>query len=70
MSGRGTPGTAKAGRALATAACIGILSACNVFAPMAEDDHADLSYRGLILKGNKAINDGDYAAAADLFQRA
>lgn len=45
-----------------------LLAGCNVFSPFASDD--ELSYRGLILKGSQAINEGRYAEAADWFERA
>jgi hypothetical protein len=47
-----------------------VLAGCNVFSPFASDAGGELTYRGLLLKGNQAINDGDYAAAADWFERA
>jgi hypothetical protein len=47
-----------------------LLAGCNVFSPFAADGGGDLTYQGLLLKGNQAINDGDYAAAADWFARA
>ncbi|MDB5105443.1 MAG: hypothetical protein JWP91_3132 [Fibrobacteres bacterium] len=46
------------------------LSACNVFAPLAADGDKDLTYRGLILKGNAAINEEEYADAETYFARA
>jgi tetratricopeptide (TPR) repeat protein len=46
------------------------LSGCNLFSPLAADADKDLTYRGLLLKGNAAINDGDYAEALDYFTRA
>lgn len=49
------------------------LSGCdafNVFSPMAADGKGELSYRGLILKGDEAINDGDYTAAESWFTEA
>jgi hypothetical protein len=52
------------------AAGLWVLSACNVFSPIASDDDKDLTYRGLILKGNKAINDEEYADAAAFFAQA
>jgi hypothetical protein len=54
--------------ALALAAAA-LLAGCNLLSPFAPDGD-ELSYRGLLLKGNQAINDGDYAAAADWFERA
>jgi hypothetical protein len=47
-----------------------LLSGCNIFSPLAADDQKDLTYRGLILKGNQAINDKDYVAAESYFQSA
>ncbi|MEO6098481.1 MAG: hypothetical protein ABIW76_23540 [Fibrobacteria bacterium] len=46
------------------------LSGCNVFSPLAADADRDLNYRGLILKGNAAINDEQYADALYYFTRA
>lgn len=43
------------------------LAGCNLFSPLASDGSGELSYRGLILKGSQAINDGDYAAAEHWF---
>jgi hypothetical protein len=62
----------KAIAALSTLAVAGaaLLAGCNVFSPFASDEGGELTYRGLLLKGNQAINDGDYAAAADWFERA
>jgi hypothetical protein len=51
----------------ATAMGLWMLSGCNVFSPLASDDQKDLTYHGLILRGNKAINDKDYAAAESYF---
>src|SRR5690606_78013 len=48
---------------------LGLLSGCNLFSSLA-DDGEDLSYRGLILKGNQAVNHGKFAAAEDYFHRA
>jgi len=47
---------------------LGLLSGCNLFSSLA-DDGEDLSYRGLILKGNQAVNHGKFAAAEDYFHR-
>jgi hypothetical protein len=47
-----------------------LLAGCNVFSPFASDEGGELTYRGLLLRGSQAINDGDYAAAADWFERA
>lgn len=47
-----------------------LLSGCNVFSPLAADGQKDLTYRGLILKGNQAINDQDYTAAESYFNDA
>lgn len=55
---------------LGSALSFWILSGCNVFTPLASDSGDDLSYRGLILKGNEAINDKNYPKAADYFKRA
>jgi hypothetical protein len=46
------------------------LAGCNVFSPLASDDDKDLTYRGLILKGNAAINDSRFEEAAAYFARA
>jgi hypothetical protein len=46
------------------------LSGCNLFSPLAADADKDLTYRGLILKGSAAINDGDYVEAESYFARA
>src|SRR5689334_14519077 len=46
------------------------LSGCNLFSPLAADADKDLTYRGLLLKGNAAINDENYAEALDYFTRA
>lgn len=64
------PAAAWAG--LAAAALVGawLLSGCNLFSPLAADSTGDLTYRGLLLKGNAAINDGDYATAEGYFARA
>ena len=61
------PAVATLGAAALAAA---FLWGCNLFSPMAADGNGDLNYRGLILKGSQAINDGDYAAAEDYFERA
>ncbi len=54
--------------AMLAAACgLGLMSGCNVFTPLAADSQKDLNYRGLILKGNQAINDQDYDAAESYF---
>ncbi|MEO7427384.1 MAG: hypothetical protein ABI036_19510, partial [Fibrobacteria bacterium] len=55
---------------VAAAMGICLLAACNLFSPFAGDDEKELSYRGLILKGNKAINDEEYASAEAYFARA
>lgn len=47
-----------------------LLAGCNVFSPFASDGGGELTYRGLLLKGNEAINHGDYAEAAGWFARA
>jgi hypothetical protein len=47
-----------------------LLSGCNLFSPLASDSTSDLTYRGLLLKGNEAINNGDYAEAEGFFYRA
>ena len=47
-----------------------LLAGCNVFSPLAADGDKDLTYRGLLLKGNAAINDSRFAEAADYFARA
>ncbi len=56
----------------AAAVAIGawMLAGCNLFAPLAADSDKDLTYRGLLLKGNQAINDGDYVSAEAYFLRA
>jgi hypothetical protein len=46
------------------------LNGCNLFAPVASDKTGDLDYQGLILRGSEAVNDGDYAEAVELFERA
>jgi hypothetical protein len=46
------------------------LSGCNLFSPLAADNRDELTYRGLILKGNEAINDGDFDAAEAYFSQA
>ncbi len=51
-------------------ACISIMVGCNLFQPLAADGKNDLTYRGLILKGNEAINNGDYVAADAYFTQA
>lgn len=53
--------------ALAAAGGLGLMIGCNVFTPLAADSQKDLNYRGLILKGNQAINDQDYDAAESYF---
>ncbi|HKP94966.1 MAG TPA: hypothetical protein VJ385_04335 [Fibrobacteria bacterium] len=55
---------------LSAAAGLWLFTACNVFTPIAADGEGDLTYRGLILKGNAAINDGEYASAVDYFAQA
>jgi hypothetical protein len=55
---------------LMAASGLGLLAGCNVFSPMAADDQKDLSYRGLILKGNRAVNDQEYADAEAYFAQA
>ncbi|MDQ3003070.1 MAG: hypothetical protein M3Y08_17635 [Fibrobacterota bacterium] len=47
-----------------------LLSACNVFSPLAADGEKDLTYRGLLLKGNQAINNSDYTAAENYYAMA
>ncbi|MDB5050163.1 MAG: hypothetical protein JWO30_3234 [Fibrobacteres bacterium] len=47
-----------------------LLAACNVFTPLAADADKDLTYRGLILKGNEAINNEEYSDAVDYYDRA
>lgn len=47
-----------------------LLAGCNLFSPLASDARGDLTYEGLLLKGDKAINDGDYPAAEGWFARA
>lgn len=47
-----------------------VLNGCNLFAPIASDKTSDLDYQGLILRGNEAVNDGDYAEAVEIFARA
>lgn len=47
-----------------------LLAGCNLFAPLASDSAGDLTYRGLILKGNEAINAGRYATAEGYFAQA
>jgi hypothetical protein len=46
------------------------LSACNVFSPLAADNDSDLTYRGLLLKGNAAVNDKHYAEAERYYAEA
>ncbi len=55
---------------LTAASGLCLLAACNVFSPIAADSEKDLTYRGLILKGNQAINNEEYAAAEEDFSRA
>jgi hypothetical protein len=45
-------------------------SGCNLFSPLAADNRGDLTYRGLILKGNDAINAADYVGAESYFSQA
>jgi hypothetical protein len=56
----------RGGFAAAMAALIG----CNLFAPIASDHTGDLDYEGLVLRGNQAINDGDYARAVEMYSKA
>lgn len=63
-------GAAWAGWVFGTALYLGSLWGCNLYAPLAADESGDLSYRGLILRGNEAINDRRYAVAVDYFDRA
>ena len=65
-----SPATAWLLPGLAALICFGALSGCNVFSPLAADQQGDLSYRGLILRGNKAINRGEYEAAESYFMQA
>ncbi len=52
----------------ATLACgLWLFNGCNVFSPLAADSQKDLTYQGLILRGNDAINNKDYAAAESYF---
>ncbi len=46
-----------------------LLTACNFFSPFASSD-SELSYEGLLVEGNQAINDQDFKRAAELFERA
>jgi hypothetical protein len=56
--------------AAGAAFAISALSGCNMFSPMAADEGKDLTYRGLVIKGNEAINVRDYAAARGYYERA
>ena len=47
-----------------------LLAGCNVFSPLAADGDGDLTYRGLLLKGNAAVNDARFADAVGFFARA
>lgn len=47
-----------------------LLAGCNVFSPLAADGDKDLTYRGLLLKGNAAINDSRFEEAVAYFARA
>ena len=47
-----------------------IQTGCNLFSFMADDNTGDLNYHGLILKGNQAINKGQYANAVSYFNQA
>lgn len=55
---------------LSAAGGVWLLSACNLFSPLAADSEKDLTYRGLILKGNAAINNEEYADAVGFYERA
>lgn len=72
MSGKSAvvPGAARAACILAAAGALWALSGCNLFTTFAEDDGDDLTYRGLVIRGNEAINGRDYEAARTYYERA
>jgi hypothetical protein len=47
-----------------------VFQACNLFSPFASSDTSSLDYRGLLLKGDAAINRGDYEKAEEYFAAA
>jgi hypothetical protein len=69
LRSRFTALTAVAAAGLLTASAVW-LSGCNLFQPLAADADKDLTYRGLILKGNEAINNEEFAQAEAYFARA
>jgi hypothetical protein len=68
--GAGYSGAARAACVVAAAGILWGLSGCNAFSSIAADDGDELTYRGLVIKGNESINSRDYASARGYYERA
>ncbi len=51
-------------------AVITLLSSCNIYEPFYAKRDSQMDYRGLLIKGNNALNRGDYVTAEDYYLQA